>query len=94
MRITLIAGFVALNLMASCMTNSTGVLPFGPDTYTINVGSELGGQGAAKKAALVEASEHCASLGKEMHPMREIKSTERDVFGDAIPTYDFIFQCL
>ncbi|MDB2603896.1 hypothetical protein N9Y59_04580 [Planktomarina temperata] len=94
MRNVLVFGCVGLSFLAGCMSNSTGVMPFGPDTYTVNVGSELGGQGTAKKAALTEASEHCAALGKEMNPVREIKSTERDFFGDAIPTYDFIFKCL
>ncbi len=79
--------------MGGC-TTSTGVIPFGPDTYTITVQSELGGMTEAKKLALDESNLHCQSMGKQMMPVSTKGSTPLDAFGDPIPTYEIIFRCL
>ena len=42
-------------ILQGCYATSSGVIPFGPDTFTITADSELGGIGMAKKKAIQEA---------------------------------------
>ncbi len=51
---------LVLLLLAGCAT-STGVLPTGPDTYSISVdrSSFSGGRAAARRIAFTEASDYC-----------------------------------
>lgn len=81
-------------LLSSCFTTSTGVIPFGPDTYTVTAQSELGGMTEAKKKAIAESNSHCQSMEKQMMPVSTNSSTPIDAFGDPIPTYEFTFRCL
>jgi hypothetical protein len=71
--------------------SSTGVLPFGKDTYTLSTSVHLtrGGAGAAKTTALQEASAYCTSNGTEMVPV----SAEPSVMGE-YTNYDIVFRCL
>lgn len=85
--------FAATFSLVGCET-STGILPIGPDTYTIAVGSELGGSIGAKKQALTEANQFCLQRGQQLMPLQSAGGMTRDAFGDAIGTFDFTFRCL
>ena len=83
-------------VIASCVS-STGVMPFGPDTYTITVGLTgagapgsavdgiVGGSTRAKKAAMTESNDFCAKKGKAFYP--QDVNRERN-------TYHLVFMCL
>jgi len=64
--------------------HSTGVLPFGPDTYTIKVGGDCD----ATKTALEEANAFAASKGKHMIPI-EVKTPSR---GELANYYELTFR--
>ena len=81
-------------ILQGCYATSSGVIPFGPDTFTITADSELGGIGMAKKKAIQEANLYCSNQGMQMMPVNSSKSTQIDFLGDRIPTYEFIFRCL
>lgn len=53
--------------IVGCATN-TGVLPIGPDTYSLSVERApiLGGRSEARRVALTEAGAYCAKQGKEL----------------------------
>ncbi len=72
MRWTSILGSLALSACAS----STGVLPSDqPDTYQIS-NSSFGNGGKASFEAQVAATQHCASLGKEMYVVTNQSKSE------------------
>ena len=83
-----------LFVLSGCYATSSGVIPFGPDTYTITTDSELGGIGTAKKKALNEANKYCINSGLQMMPVNSNASTQIDFLGDRIPTFEFTFRCL
>jgi hypothetical protein len=60
---------IAALLIGGCAT-STGVLPAGPDTYTITekFAPIRGGSDEAEKDALSKASDYCAQKGREFVP--------------------------
>ena len=84
--------FVALAL--SACAQSTGVLPMGPDTYSVTTSDELGGVVAAKRAAVSEATAFCAARGQQMVAMQSQSDVRRDWAGDAVGHHDFTFRCL
>ena len=84
--------FLALTL--SACTQSTGVLPMGPDTYSVTTSDELGGVVAAKRAAVSEATAYCTARGQQMVAMQSQSDVRRDWAGDAIGHHDFTFRCL
>ncbi|MDE2375597.1 MAG: hypothetical protein KGL96_15345, partial [Hyphomicrobiales bacterium] len=60
---------IAALVVACCLSGcarSTGVLPAGPDTYTLTerVAPIAGGADAAEAAALQKANEFCAAKGR------------------------------
>jgi hypothetical protein len=70
-RATMIWAFCAvLPALAGCATSS-GVLPYGPDTYTLSArrAPVLGGASAARDAALVEANGYCQKMGATFKPV-------------------------
>jgi hypothetical protein len=75
-------------LLTSCVT-STGVMPFGRDTFTVTVESEDMGMGAAQKKAISEATKFCQSQGRHfLHKDTSIAtSTDKDV-------YSLTFKCV
>ncbi len=84
----------AIILLTGCAT-STGVIPSGPDTYTITTDSRAGGEGAIKIRAIQDAKAYCASSGKKMRTVRPPKLSSRKNFvGNEIPTYNLTFRCL
>ena len=64
-----VAVIVCLTL-ASCAASS-GILPAGPNTYTVTerVAPVMGGGMEAQRRALAEASGYCKSQGREMMPL-------------------------
>lgn len=79
--------------LVACNTTS-GVLPMGPDTYSLSTSSEFGGTVEAKKLALTEANNYCKSMGKELLPLNTAQSVKPDWTGDSIGHYDIDFRCL
>lgn len=78
-------------LLTAC--TSSGVIPIGPDTYTIGTTSELS-PAYAKKKAMKEAASYCQSQGKRIMPIQTQKGSHRDAFGDNLATFDYTFRCL
>lgn len=67
-------------------TYSSGVLPMGPDTFSVSA-DDLNAS-TAKQAAHSQAQAHCASLGKEILVMNTKASrATRNI-------YDVTFRCL
>ena len=93
MRIKVIGTVCAVSLLGAC-TQSTGVLPMGPDTFSIATSDELGGVVAAKRAAVQEASTFCSSRGQQMIAVQSQSSVKEDWAGDSIGHHDFTFRCL
>ena len=75
---------------------STGVIPAGPDTYTITTNARVGlGSSDAIKRAVQDANAYCASSGKKMKTVRTPRlSSQKNFAGDDIPTYSLTFRCL
>lgn len=82
---------VAAISLTGCISSS-GVLPMGPDTYSISVhAAPVRGQAGAKKAALTEANQYCMQQGKTMLVKSMDHSTFSSLPGDDL---NIIFQCL
>lgn len=81
----------AIVLLSGCV-NSSGVLPVGPDTYSISVhAAPVRGLAGARKAALTEANQYCQSQGKSILVKNMDNSTFSSLPGDDV---SIIFQCL
>jgi hypothetical protein len=89
-----IGGMICAMIALGACEQSTGVLPMGPDTYSIATSSELGGVIAAKRTAVSEASAFCTNRGQQMVAMQSHSSVKDDWAGDAIGHHDFTFRCL
>ncbi|NOQ49701.1 MAG: hypothetical protein GQ553_03440 [Nitrosomonadaceae bacterium] len=84
----------AIILLTGCAT-STGVIPAGPDTYTITTESRVGREGAIKIRAIQDAKAYCASSGKKLRTVRPpSRSSRKNFVGRKIPTYNITFRCL
>jgi len=73
---------------------STGVLPVGPDTYTVseNYAIARGGQLAAERVALTEANEFCEQRGRKFLP---VNMTQPSPIAAISPVgYSVTFRCL
>lgn len=79
---------VTLIILTSCVT-STGVMPFGPDTFTVTTESEEMGMGLAQKKAISEARVFCESRGRYFQPQESsvASSAKKDV-------YSLTFRCV
>jgi len=91
----LISALIFSILLFGC-ASSTGVIPAGPDTYTIttNARSGLGGSETIKRA-VQDANAYCASSGKKMRTVRTPRlSMRKNSAGVNIPTYNLTFRCL
>ncbi|MCZ6501594.1 MAG: hypothetical protein O6945_03665, partial [Gammaproteobacteria bacterium] len=81
-------------LLFGCAT-STGVIPTGPDTYTITTDNKVGaGVAAIKIRAIQDAKAYCASSGKKMKPVTTNLSRQKNFVGNKTLTYKFTFRCL
>ena len=88
-----LCGFLSAAGLGGCATNS-GVFPVGPDTWTISTGADnfRGGLAGATRSAHQQASQYCASLGKEILVLRANDS--KNYIGKPVATYDLTFRCL
>ena len=75
-------------ILASCVT-STGVMPFGPDAFTVTVESEDMGMGAAQKKAIGEARIFCHSKGRHFMPQDSSVATSHNK-----DVYSLTFKCV
>jgi hypothetical protein len=82
-----ILGAACLMLAVAGCASSTGVMPFGKDTYTITATSLL--PSGAQKSALTQALASCAESGLQMSPV----STQTTAGGD-FSSYELVFRCL
>jgi hypothetical protein len=90
-RIVLMAGLLALGGCAS----STGVLPAGPDTYTVTEASApvRGGSIEAQRVASNEANAYCEQRGRVFVPTT--MNTAGNLYNQYGPTgYSITFRCL
>ena len=73
---------------------STGILPAGPNTYTVteSVDPMLGGSVAAQKRSLTAANAFCLEKGREFLPLEMFAPRSASPYG---PTdYSVTFRCL
>jgi hypothetical protein len=81
--------WIAVCAALGACTSSTGMLPAGPDTYTISerVAPIFGGGNEAQRDVLTRANEFCAQQGRQFVPISMGRSG--DVAG-----YGVTFKCL
>ncbi len=92
--ILLIAALIFSTLLFGCVA-STGVIPAGPDTYTITTDSRIGRERAITVKTIQDAKAYCASSGKKMRTVRPPSiSSRRNFFGNEITTYNLTFRCI
>ena len=96
MRVMLLISALILSILLFGCAASTGVIPAGPDTYTITTNARVGlGAAGAIKRAVQDANAYCASSGKKMKTVRTPRLSLRKNFADDdIPTYNITFRCL
>lgn len=89
-RLTIIA---TATLLAGC-ANSSGVLKFGQETFTISTSASpgRGGVPAAKSIAYREAAAECASRGLEVFALSE--KAESPTWTEGMARLDLHFRCL
>ena len=68
-----------LFIMGCASSSSTGVVPMGPDTWTVT-GQSASGPGYAQKQALEDANAFAATKGKYMIPVRSEAGWHTDPF--------------
>jgi hypothetical protein len=81
-------------VLSGCATG-TGIVPVGPNTYTVSEmrAPALGGGPEAERAVLAESNAFCAAQGRIFAPVA--MHPDGDPFTPYYPTaYDAIFQCL
>lgn len=82
---------LSTTMLAGCI-QSSGVLPLGPDTYSLSVhAAPVRGEAGARKTALTEASEYCRSQRKELMVTNIGTGGRSSLPGDNI---DITFRCL
>ncbi len=77
--------------LSGCISYSSGIIPMGPDTYTVSSNSEFGAY-KAKQRALQEANRFAETQGKYMIPVSTSEGKDTDFLGDKINTYDLVFR--
>ena len=86
---------LAAGALAACTTNSTGILPAGPNTYTVTevVAPIQGGGAAAQQKALTLANAFCQQQGRVFVP--NTMNQAGNLANPYGPTgYAVTFQCL
>lgn len=89
----IVSASATLIFMTSCAASS-GILPAGPDTYTVTerFSAIRGGSLTAQKVSMTEASQFCTQQGKEFFPldMEELPGMTTPVNTG----YSVTFRCL
>jgi hypothetical protein len=80
---------ISAALLAGC-ASSTGILPAGPDTYTITerYAPIRGGSDTAQREALTKANEFCAEKGRVFVPNNMVSNMDQS------RGFSVTFQCL
>ncbi len=95
MRVMLLISVLIFSILLFGCATSTGVIPAGPDTYTITTDTGVAGEGEIKIRAIQDAKAYCASSGKKMRTVRPPRlSSQKNFVGYETPTYDLTFRCL
>ncbi len=96
MRVMLLISVLIFSILLFGCATSTGVIPTGPDTYTITTDNRVGvGVAAIKIRAIQDAKAYCDSSGKKMRTVRPPRlSSQKNFVGKEIPTYNLTFRCL
>jgi hypothetical protein len=83
-----------LPIVVGACANSTGVLPAGPDTYTITekFAPVRGGSTEAKRVALTKANDFCTEKGRVFVPSIMRESGDETQYGRT--GYLVTFRCL
>jgi hypothetical protein len=84
---------LALLALAGC-ANSSGVLPLGPDTFTVSTSASpgKGGVPAAKRIAYGEARDSCAAQGLRVLVLSEHSASPS--WTEGMARTDLSFRCL
>ncbi len=80
--------------LAGCGT-TTGIVPVGPDTYTVSEmrSPVLGGGGEARRVVLTEADAFCRRQGRSLQPLS--LRPDGDPYTPYYPTaFDAVFRCV
>jgi hypothetical protein len=88
-----VSGSILACVLASCAA-STGILPAGPDTYTVTerFAPARGGGTEAQRVAMTESNNFCEQLGKKFFPLNMGEAGRQTTSG---PTgYSVTFRCL
>ncbi len=90
-----IAAIGVISLIMSACASHTGVVSMGQDTFMIAKQQATGfpGLGNMKAEIIAEASQHCASLGKEFQIVSAQETQPPYVFGN-YPRSEIQFMCL
>jgi hypothetical protein len=86
------ATLVLFTVLMAC-TNTTGVLPAGPGTFSVTdeYSTMRGGEIAAKREAYEEAADFCANKSGDLLP---VKSEPKEVRGQDSTMFTLTFQCV
>jgi len=81
-------------LITGCAA-STGILPAGPDTYTVTerFSAVRGGATEAQRVAMTESNDFCEHAGKKFFPLN-MKQEASLTGGTAQTGYTVLFRCL
>jgi hypothetical protein len=88
---------IAVASVAATLTGcamSTGILPAGPDTYTVSehFAPIRGGSTTAQQTALTEANAFCAGQGRQFLPVDMLTPSSANPYGTT--GYSVTFRCL
>ena len=86
---------VAATAVLSACAMGTGILPAGPDTYTVTErrAPVLGGSTSAQQAAMTEANAFCAQQGRQFLPVDVVTlASISNPYGTT--GYSVTFRCL
>jgi hypothetical protein len=88
-----LATVAAAAVLTAC-SMGTGILPAGPDTYTVTErrAPVLGGSTTAQQAAMTEANAFCAQQGRQFLPVDMATPPSANPYGTT--SYSVTFRCL
>jgi hypothetical protein len=89
----LLATAAATAALTAC-SMGTGILPAGPDTYTVTEhrAPVLGGSTTAQQAAMTEANAFCAQQRRQFLPVDMLTPRSANPYGTT--SYSVTFRCL
>jgi hypothetical protein len=84
----------AISAALTACSMGTGILPAGPDTYTVTErrAPVLGGSTTAQQAAMTEANAFCAQQGRQFLPVDMVTPPSANPYGAT--GYSVTFRCL